>query len=123
MKRIKKAIGTIAVLSWLGFTGYAILNGTYQAGVKSGLKEAEQKSQRERIMLTHTGYKHFADKDLDGTYDVLRQVECGQDVSDTLYVKEGHGPAQSVDSVVKVVEDDFFRNYNTETLREAITVR
>jgi len=66
---------------------------------------------------------HFADKDLDGTYDVLRQVECGQDVSDTLYVKEGHGPAQSVDSVVKVVEDDFFRNYNTETLREAITVR
>jgi hypothetical protein len=123
MKQIKQTIGKIAVISCLAFAGYSILSGTYQAGVKQGLEEAEQRSLRERIVLTHTGYEHLADRDYDGKFDILRQVKCGQDVSDVLYVRDGHGPAQSVDSVVKVVEDDFFKDYNTETLKEAITVK
>ena len=53
----------------------------------------------------------MADRDYDGKFDVLRHVKCGPGSSDILYVLPGHGPAQSVDSDVKVVGDEFFRDY------------
>ena len=110
-----KISGRLAVISGLVFFGYCTGSIGYKEGIRDGLEQAKQRSEREKIIMTHTGYEHLADRSHDGRFDVLRRVKCKSGVSDTLYVRKGHGPAQSVDSVVKVVEDKFFTRYKTSS--------